>query len=134
MFLKLLGGSYLIYLGLKLMAARSHQRSAPRVAGPANHHPGGSYRLGLLTNLSNPKTAAFVASIFAATLPSDASYSTGFVSVALMAGISTIWYSSVAWIFSMSRFRQTYQKAKIWIERVAGVIFAGFGVKLITTE
>ncbi|MCP3951974.1 MAG: LysE family transporter [Desulfobacterales bacterium] len=92
------------------------------------------YKLGLLTNLSNPKTAAFVTSLFAVTMPSNATFLLGFTSVALMSFISILWYTAVAYVFSLDRFRSLYLKNKILIERFAGVIFIGFGVKLVASE
>ena len=99
-----------------------------------NINPIQGYKLGLLTNLSNPKTAAFVTSLFAATMPSNAPFWLGFMSVALMFLISILWYTSVAYIFSLDRFRSLYLKSRIWIERFAGAIFIGFGVKLVASE
>ena len=56
------------------------------------------------------------------------------MSVALMSSISVLWYTTVAYVFSLDRFRSLYLKSRIWIERFAGAIFVGFGVKLVTGE
>jgi len=132
--LKLLGGTYLIYLGVKLIISNTRVGSNHRVSFLTNIDPIQGYKLGLLTNLSNPKTAAFVTSLFAATMPSNAPFWLGFMSVALMFLISILWYTSVAYIFSLDRFRRLYLKSRIWIERFAGAIFIGFGMKLVTSE
>lgn len=132
--LKLLGGTYLIYLGLKLIMSNTRAGSNHRVSFSTNIDPIQGYKLGLLTNLSNPKTAAFVTSLFAATMPSNAPFWLGFMSVALMSLISILWYTSVAYVFSLDRFRSLYLKSRIWIERFAGAIFIGFGMKLVASE
>lgn len=132
--LKLLGGTYLIYLGLKLIISNTRAGSNHRVSFSTNIDPIQGYKLGLLTNLSNPKTAAFVTSLFAATMPSNAPFLLGFMSVALMFLISILWYTSVAYVFSLDRFRSLYLKSRIWIERFAGAIFIGFGMKLVASE
>ena len=132
--LKLLGGSYLIYLGLKLIISNTRTGSNQSVPFLINIDPIQGYKLGLLTNLSNPKTAAFVTSMFAATMPSDAPLWLGYLSVALMSLISILWYTSVAYIFSLDRFRSIYLQSRIWIERFAGVIFIAFGIKLVASE
>ena len=133
-FLKLLGGAYLIHLGIKLIRTNQKDLSENRTFRTTNPVSTKSFKLGLLTNLSNPKTAAFVASLFAATMPPDASYVTGFASVALMMMISAVWYSLVAFIFSLSQLRTVYQRARVWIERISGIIFMGFGIKLATNQ
>ena len=132
--LKLLGGTYLIYLGLKLIMSNTRAGSNHRVSFSTNIDPIQGYKLGLLTNLSNPKTAAFVTSLFAATMPSNAPFWLGFMSVALMFLISILWYTSVAYVFSLDRFRSLYLKSRIWIERFAGAIFIGFGMKLVASK
>ena len=132
--LKLLGGTYLIYLGIKLIMSNTRAGTNHRVSFSANTEPIQGYRLGLLTNLSNPKTAAFVTSLFAATMPANAPLSLGFMSVALMSIISVLWYTTVVYVFSLDRFRSLYLKSRIWIERFAGAIFIGFGVKLVVSE
>jgi len=132
--LKLLGGTYLIYLGLKLIISNTRTGANHGVSLSTNITPVQGYKLGLLTNLSNPKTAAFVTSLFAATMPSNAPFLLGFMSVTLMSLISILWYTLVAYVFSLDRFRRLYLKSRILIERFAGAIFIGFGVKLLASE
>ncbi len=132
--LKLLGGTYLIYLGLKLIMSNTRAGSNHRVSFSTNIDPIQGYKLGLLTNLSNPKTAAFVTSLFAASMLLNAPFWLGFMSVALMSLISILWYTTVAYVFSLDRFRSLYLKSRIWIERFAGAIFIGFGMKLVASK
>jgi RhtB (resistance to homoserine/threonine) family protein len=128
--LKLAGGGYLIYLGLKLIggslatpAEDAHAIDAPAGAVAA-------WRAGLLTNLSNPKTAAFVTSLFAASMPAVAPVWLGLASVALMTSLSLAWYAAVACLFSIPRCTRFYRRARRWIDRSAGLIFIGFGARL----
>ena len=132
--LKLLGGGYLIYLGFKLITSNSEIEPNHGGTISTNIDLIQSYRIGLLTNLSNPKTAAFVTSLFAATMPSNAPLGLGLMSVVLMTLISMLWYASVAYIFSIDRFRSLYSKSRIWIDRIAGAIFIGFGIQLVDYE
>ena len=132
--LKVAGGAYLIYLGLKLIRSNSGNGSEGKQPFSSNYGTWRSYKLGLLTNLSNPKSAAFVASLFAATMPSDASLHIGVISACLMSLISAVWYTLVAYVFSMDRFRSIYRGARTWIERFAGIIFIGFGLKLAASR
>ena len=132
--LKLLGGTYLIYLGLKLIMSNTKAETNHAVSFSTNIDPIQGYKVGLLTNLSNPKTAAFVTSLFAATMPSNAPLFLGFTSVVLMSTISVLWYTTVACVFSLDRFRSLYLRSRMWIERFAGAIFIGFGIRLVASE
>lgn len=132
--LKLLGGTYLIYLGAKLFFTNPKAETNHTEPIPIHTNFIQSFKLGLFTNLANPKTAAFVSSLFAATMPPDAPFLIGIMSVALMCLISILWYTCVACIFSLDQFKRMYLRGRIWIERFAGAIFIGFGLKLIGSK
>ncbi len=134
LFFKILGGGYLVYLGLKLLISNNKTGANSQVSFSRHTTSSQGYKLGLLTNLSNPKTAIFVTSLFSATMPSNAPLWLGLMSVALMSIISIFWYTTVAYIFSSDHFRNLYLNGKTWIERFSGVIFIGFGVKLVASE
>ena len=128
---KLLGGGYLIYLGVKLI--RTGDPPPEGGSDFCRHSPVralAALRAGLLTNLSNPKTAAFVTSLFAASMPAAAPAWLGLASVALMAALSISWYAIVACFFSIARFSCLYRRSRRWIDNTAGVIFIAFGARL----
>jgi threonine/homoserine/homoserine lactone efflux protein len=130
--LKVIGGVYLIYIGLALLITSKNVRHAKIEKNQST--PVTCFKLGLLTNLLNPKTAAFMTSLFAATIPSDASFELGVLCVVLICSISALWYSLVAALMSFQKVKSAYQKFKRSIERAAGALFIFFGVKLATTE
>jgi RhtB (resistance to homoserine/threonine) family protein len=132
---KLCGGSYLIYLGLQRLnsSTRPVATSCHGISADMASH-GLNFRRGLFTNLSNPKTAMFITSVFAATLPSNTSISLGMMSVGLMCSLSLLWYAGVAYVFSLHHCRAMYQSIHRWIDRCAGILFLSFGVKLVTTQ
>lgn len=125
--LKISGGLYLTYLGIKLIL--SGKNSGQKVTGKSSGR-WISFRTGLFTNLSNPKTAAFVASLFAATLSADSSLVTGILSILLMFTISMAWYGFVACVFSLQKFRSGYSKFETAIKKTAGAVFIAFGLRL----
>ena len=90
-----------------------------------------SFVLGLVTQVSNPKTAVVYASVFASLLPHNIP---PFVQVALpimVFAIETIWYSVVALALSSPSPRTRYLASKAWIDRMAGAIMSLLGLKLI---
>ena len=129
--LKIFGGLYLVYVGANLLFKR---KSKSKNDSGKYHSPISCFRLGLLTNLLNPKTAAFMTSLFAATIPTNASIELGVVTVTLICSISAIWYSLVSALFSYDIAKKLYDKQKQKIEKVAGAIFVGFGLKLALSK
>jgi threonine/homoserine/homoserine lactone efflux protein len=91
--LKIGGGAYLIYIGGRLL--RESFRAAPGGALgsdlPVQKSPHG-FKLGLMTNLSNPKVAIFSTSLFAATLPPKPSLALGMAAIALMVTVASVWF------------------------------------------
>jgi threonine/homoserine/homoserine lactone efflux protein len=128
--MKGLGGLYLIYLGARLLATRRAMADAP--AGSAQAHtPSSIFRLGLITNLANPKSALFVASVFATALPPEATLLQGAEAVALMVSISVSWYALVVCVFTARPVARAYAGLRHWLDRLAGAIFVLFGARLI---
>ncbi len=131
---KIIGGCYLIYLGLKLF-----RRSAPSmVQNLLPDEPRRSlfsaWRLGLLGNLSNPKAALFVATIFASTMPQSPSPMLLTLAVITMATLSFSWYSCVALVFSSERMANVYSRSRKWLDRFAGGCYVLFGATLVANR
>jgi threonine/homoserine/homoserine lactone efflux protein len=127
--LKIAGGLYLLYLGIRIWRGAKETigietRTAPTSAAQ-------NFWFGLATQLSNPKTAIFYGSIFAALLPRSPD---GWLLMALPPVIFAVeagWYTVVALAFSSSRPRALYLRAKTWIDRAAGVVMGGLGLRLV---
>lgn len=128
--LKLLGGAYLVYLGGRLILASPRSAALAHPAAAPSMTAATAWRRGLLTNLSNPKTAAFVTSLFAATLPADPPLWLGLTAIGLMAAISLVWYGAVACVLGAPGLTTLYARARRWLERLAGAVFVAFGLRL----
>jgi threonine/homoserine/homoserine lactone efflux protein len=102
-------------------------------SGKGSSRPLGAFWLGLTTQLSNPKAAIVYASVFAAFLP--ASFSLGFAAALLAAVllVETAWYALVALLFSSSGPQRAYLSYKSWVDRAAGAVMFGLGLKLVTS-
>ena len=129
--LKLLGGLYLIYLGVRIWGAASAPIVVPKTATGAAAGPGRSFVLGLATQVSNPKTAIVYASVFAALLPPSVPGWIYIVLPLLIFAIETTWYAIVALAFSADRPRAAYLRSKLWIDRLAGAVMGLLGLRLI---
>lgn len=125
---KILGGSYLIYLGVSLLMAKSKSIETD-VNTPAAH--GNPLIFGFLVTLTNPKAIVLFTSVFAtAVTPSMPSWLMGLM-ILLVASASLIWYSTVSVFMSSATVVRRFQKKRYWIERAAGVCFIGIGGKVL---
>ena len=89
---------------------------------------------GLTTQLSNPKAAIVYASVFAAFLPSHLSVALAAALVAVVFALETGWYAIVATLLSASAPRRAYIGCKAFVDRAAGLVMLGLGLKLIASE
>nr|WP_042183767.1 LysE family transporter [Kibdelosporangium sp. MJ126-NF4]CEL15837.1 Threonine efflux protein [Kibdelosporangium sp. MJ126-NF4]CTQ93762.1 Threonine efflux protein [Kibdelosporangium sp. MJ126-NF4] len=122
---QVLGGGYLVYVGIRTwQAARTH-------AVPVGNPTGGSFVTGLVTNLTNPKSAVFFGSVFATTLPLGAPPWVWFTVVGIIA-VNAVWFHYLlAVLFSLASARRVYERAKAWCDRVLGGLLSSLGAYFI---
>jgi threonine/homoserine/homoserine lactone efflux protein len=130
--LKVAGGLYLIYIAYRIWRGAKQPLSVGDMErGSGNVRK--SFWIGLSTQLSNPKTAVFYGSIFAALLPQHPPTWSYFVLPPAIFTIEAGWYTVVALGFSTSKPRALYLRAKAWIDRIAAGAIAALGLRLIVT-
>ncbi|WP_448190033.1 LysE family translocator [Azospirillum sp. sgz301742] len=129
--LKLFGGLYLAYLGVRIWQGARQPIVVPDGAEGGARGVGRSFGFALATQLSNPKTAVVYASIFAALLPADPPLWVSAVLPPAIFAIEAGWYALVAVAFSAGRPRAAYLRSKIWIDRAAGAVMGALGVRLV---
>ena len=127
---KIAGGVYLLWLAWKMLRGQGTFKvdAAPAGFGFA---PAGLFVRGLVTDLANPQTVLFFASIFAVTLTASTPAWAKLLSWLGIVAVSAIWRSLLSFAFSRTRVRALYGRARRAIERLVGVAFAAFGLKLI---
>ena len=124
---QIVGGSYLIYLGLRIWRGAPEalpETVTPRVANQLSLTR--ALVLGLATQLSNPKAAIVYAAIFAAFLPQGTTLEIGILIVILETG----WYGLVTLAMSAEGPRLAYLRGKSWIDRLAGGVMISLGLRL----
>ena len=129
--LKLAGGVYLIYVGIRMWREAPLPLPLPSqgVAG-VRASDARAYVNGLVTNLANPKSAFYYVSIFAVLLPPELPIWVRGASVAVVVAVSLTWYSVVATLLSAMPAQRAYARVKTWLDRVAGAVFIAFGLRL----
>jgi threonine/homoserine/homoserine lactone efflux protein len=123
--LRLVGGAFLILLGVRTFLIRPAERAAP--AGRSGLP--GAYASTFLLTLTNPTTILSFAAIFAGLGAGDAS---GDVLSAMLL-VSGVFLGSAVWWFVLSAAVGLF-RAKLsvrglrWVNRVSGAVIAAFGV------
>lgn len=133
MSLKVAGGLYLIYLASRIWRGASTPLAVDSFQSGQEQNLWKSFWVGLSTQLSNPKTAIFYSSIFAAMLPQHTPLWFYIALPPLVFMVEAGWYTSVALCFSSRRPRELYLNAKAWVDRVAAGAIAALGLRLIFT-
>ena len=123
---KILGAGYLIFIGLQTIVTA--KRPVVAVAKPLSD--GRAFRRGLLTDLSNPKAAAFFTSLFAVAVPPAAPLWFDFMIVTTVVAIAGLWYAAAAYAIACRPIATAYQKARKAIAYATGTLFTAFGAKL----
>ncbi|ADU72876.1 LysE family translocator [Pantoea sp. At-9b] len=132
--LKIAGGLYLIWMGYKIAKNASKPFSVTSGSLSETHSLFATWRDGLLTQLSNPKTALVFASIFTALLPKEIPGYFYYILPLMAFVIDAGWYSLVAVLLSSKRPRDIYLRLKRAIDTLSSTILVLLGVKIILTS
>ncbi|SDQ19235.1 LysE family translocator [Quadrisphaera sp. DSM 44207] len=90
-----------------------------------------AWRIGLVTNLANPKALVFFGALFASLLPVGTSPGRRAVILVAMLTIASTWFSAVALAASTPPAVRAYQRARRGIDAVTGGLFTAFGAALV---
>ena len=148
MALKWIGAAYLVYVGAAMLLARRPVDAPDLIAGCAQRTgPGGDFglnpsmasvfRRGFLTNTLNPKVALFFLAFVPQFISPQAAHpSLVFLALGLLFNFNALWVNfgwalAAAW---MARRVGAVHQAMHWLERTAGAIFIGFGIKLALSD
>jgi threonine/homoserine/homoserine lactone efflux protein len=131
--LKIAGGLYLGYLGVRIWSSARQPLTIPTLAPGSRKNLLKSVALGFTTQISNPKPAIVYASVFAAFLPESPSLGFNVAIVVLAFTIETAWYAVVAVALSSEGPRSAYLRYKAWMDRVAGGVMLALGLKLVAS-
>jgi len=128
--LQVVGGLYLLYVASRLW--RSTRATAASVVTPVSGWA--AYRLGFLTNITNPKSALFFGSVFAASFPAAPSHLLQGVTVLMIVLNALCWHILLAHLFSRERVRLAYARSRNVANRVSAVALGTFGLSLLAVS
>jgi threonine/homoserine/homoserine lactone efflux protein len=127
--LKIGGGAFLVWIAWNLIR-HAADPFATADARPVPRSPGSALRLGLYTQLSNPKPAVLMSVIFLGTVPQGTPAWQYAALFAVIFCFETSWNVLVARIFSLDRSRQIYIRLKPVIDCCFGLLLGLLGLKL----
>lgn len=131
--IKFAGALYLIYLGIKALLAKKSSAEDGDVSAAGRQSEltaGQAFRIGLFTNLLNPKCALFFVSFFSVILTSNTPLVLRVFYGSEVAVFALVWFSALATVLSISRIKQVFGRISVWVERITGAILIALGVKL----
>ena len=125
---RILGGCYLIYLGIRLVLAD------PGRIEVAGNGPKGLLKplvFGFLVTMTNPKAIVLFTSVFATAVSQSTPFWLMATMIGLVFGSSLVWYSFVSLFMSSRPVIERFGDARAWIERAAGICFIGIGGRIL---
>ena len=133
--LKWVGGAYLLWLGVQ--ALRSNGASRVNTAASSQHNLGALFAKGLFANAVNPKVVLF----FLSFLPQFVVPSQGAVAwqLAQLGGLFTLQAALLFGLLgyfagSVGQWLNRQPRAGLWLDRLAGVVFVGLGLRLLLSR
>ncbi len=131
---KILGGSYLIYLGSRGLRARA---SAGRLVAGVKRPASSAAKLigaGFLCNALNPKAPIYFVSLFTLVLSPDMPlYQIAVFGLWIML-IQLSWFSFVVMVLSIPSVNSRFQRAGHWIDRLLGGAMILLGIKVLMSR
>jgi threonine/homoserine/homoserine lactone efflux protein len=134
---KLLGAAYLVFLGAQALVGAL--RSGGWHEATNGVRPGrtlaatAAYRQGVVSNLGNPKMAAFFPSLLPQFAPGGEASFVGLLALGLLFCVLTlVWLTGYA--CAVAKAGDFFRRAKVrrWIEGVTGAVLVALGVRLAT--
>ena len=127
-FVRYLGGSYLLWLGLRILwdARRPHERTAGG-GGNARTYIAAFSSASVIT-ITNPKNGLFYIATLPQFLPKELPPALGgLVLSTIHNGTCLLWFSMLIW--GTHRARALFERPNVqqWMERISGTALLGFG-------
>lgn len=128
---KIAGGLYLVWMAWAMW--RHAVDPLPEVTDTPPRSAASAFRLGLVTQLSNPKPAVLLSALFIGTVPPGTPLMVLVALLTFLFAVETGWNTVVARIFSFDRTRRVYIGAKPVIDRLFGGLLGLLGIMIATT-
>ncbi|KHT47219.1 LysE family translocator [Vibrio sinaloensis] len=130
---KMLGATYLVWIGLKAIA-NAFQGSSIEPDVKPNSNKASSLRVsfleGLMTNVLNPKVSMFYLAAFPQFIPNTESPMSAYVLVTAHSIVNFVWFAIMVMILARVKTVTNSARFKAWLNSITGLVFIAFGTKL----
>ena len=130
--IQILGGSYLIYLGIK--GLRAQPAVAEQNIEPENQSSDSYwqiFRAGFICDVLNPKAPVYYVTLFTLVLSPDMPVQHLMIYAACIMAIHFSWFALVVLLLSTPVINQRFKQISHWIDRVLGGAMVLIGVKVL---
>ena len=130
---KVLGGAYLVYLGIQAWRASLHDDvESEWMLGPGRRFAGGSaFRQGFISNVLNPKLVVFFISVMPQFTTGEGSF---FVQVLILGAafelLTVLWLTSYGLFVARVGEAMRHPRIRHVLERVSGTILVALGLQV----
>jgi len=129
--IKLLGGSYLIYLGISGLRAKATKQAAIATGKVAQDSAFKTIGLGFLCNALNPKAPIYFISLFTIVISQSSPTQYLFIYGLWMMVLQFMWFAFVTLLLSSPVITAKFHSLGYWINRIAGSAMLLLGINLL---
>jgi threonine/homoserine/homoserine lactone efflux protein len=135
MTVRILGASYLIFLGLKNLLGKLKGKKNVTLSQTTNTiNAYQAFQRGFLNNLLNPKVSLFFLSIFPQfTTAKQLATSPLEIAVTFFVG-NSLWYAPILYVIGVRIIRNYVQRIQKGLDIAFGAIYIGYGFKILWNE
>ena len=130
-YIRLAGGGYLIYMAVRIFLSMRVDSARDFAQAKLQKNAFLNFVFGIFTNLANPKPPIFISIILSKLPAAQMPLMVDFALLLAMLLIPSLWFYLVVRFFSIERLLNLFLQYVKWVDLVAGVIFALFGINLI---
>ncbi|MCV6609459.1 MAG: LysE family transporter [Amphritea sp.] len=132
--IKVLGGAYLIWLGINGLRAKAVTADEEQIAVTQQRSALRTVGMGFLCNALNPKAPVYFISLFTLVLSADMPAWQLAIYGAWMMVIQLTWFSSVVMMLSNPVVNRRFKAISHWIDRVLGGAMVLLGLKVLISR
>jgi RhtB (resistance to homoserine/threonine) family protein len=134
--IKVLGGSYLLYLGYQGIRAKASADATQQMdhKTPIKRSAFKNIGVGFLCNALNPKAPIYFVALFTVVLSPDLPLLHLIIYGLWMMAIQLAWFSSVVLLLSRPKINDKFQCLGHWIDRILGGAMILIGLKVLTSR
>ena len=134
--IKVLGGSYLLYLGYQGIRAKAYTDATQQIKSktPIKRSSLKNIGVGFLCNALNPKAPIYFVALFTVVLSPDLPLLHLVIYGLWMMAIQLAWFSSVVLLLSRPKINEKFQRLGHWIDRILGGAMILIGLKILTSK